>query len=397
MEHDKFNPLGSLPALKIPGKPTEKKEEPVEKEALEIFKSPLPPAAKLPMPPAPIAKKEEVPEEKVAPEVEEKVAPVKEEKVTEEEVAPVKEEKEAEVEKVTSVKEEAAPPKKKRKSKKQKEAEEALGKKDPVEGTPIDPLGLSPVEPLKKNEDFDIKGMDAVASASAEVALSKKGINLSALEYKPDNSMSDMLEAAQVLVDSGVLPNHITEPSQVVAMSKLASELKISPMIAMKNLDMIEGEPTLNVHLVGALLKRNNIHYTCIEDCVSLGEGTNNWRTTFQFFDMNLIRKYQHELLKMTDYPEAAHGAYMKSLEPLQQVANHTFSFTYGEAYHMGLTERKSWVRMKEIMMRSRCLTIGGRLFAPDALNGMYETSEMAEVKNKVYAMTEDGEAIIVD
>ncbi len=45
-------------------------------------------------------------------------------------------------------------------------------------------------------------------------------------------------------------------------------------------------------------------------------------------------------------------------------------------------------------MMRARALAIGGRFVAPDALLGMYETSEWAEIVNETIKLDEEGNPI---
>jgi len=44
--------------------------------------------------------------------------------------------------------------------------------------------------------------------------------------------------------------------------------------------------------------------------------------------------------------------------------------------------------------MRSRCLTLGARFVAPQAVLGMYEVSEMAEIVNEDIILDTEGEII---
>ena len=63
----------------------------------------------------------------------------------------------------------------------------------------------------------------------------------------------------------------------------------------------------------------------------------------------------------------------------------------------MGLTTKSNWVKMKKIMLWNRCLTIGARRVAPDALLGLYETSEAAEFSNIEHTVSEEGTVTIID
>ena len=53
--------------------------------------------------------------------------------------------------------------------------------------------------------------------------------------------------------------------------------------------------------------------------------------------------------------------------------------------------------KMREIMMLHRCLTLGARFVAPDALLGMYTIQEMAEVHNIPHEVDEEGKVTILE
>jgi hypothetical protein len=48
-------------------------------------------------------------------------------------------------------------------------------------------------------------------------------------------------------------------------------------------------------------------------------------------------------------------------------------------------------------MLRARCLAIGARWAAPDALMGMYTVDEYADAKGVNYTITEDMEVNIIE
>lgn len=62
----------------------------------------------------------------------------------------------------------------------------------------------------------------------------------------------------------------------------------------------------------------------------------------------------------------------------------------------MGLTEKDNWKKMPKIMLYTRCLAIGARRVAADAILGMYETSEWADVVGQNYTLVE-GEVKVIE
>ena len=107
-------------------------------------------------------------------------------------------------------------------------------------------------------------------------------------------SVKEMMEWATVVIDSGLLPNSISEPEQVIAIVQHGKELGISPHIALNNINVISGRPTLNSAILGSLLKRRGVEWIWMHDFdiikdengdnETLSDGGVNRRTTIKFF-----------------------------------------------------------------------------------------------------------------
>lgn len=164
-----------------------------------------------------------------------------------------------------------------------------------------------------------------------EVATIDKQADLTKLDNF--SSLEEMKQWATAIIDSGVLPNSITEPETVITIVTHGKELGLSPMIALHNIHVISGRPTLNSTMLGALLKRNGIEWTwdndydLVEDKDGKQEiapdGNPNRRTTIKFRWKSIVS---------------------------DEVIGDDFSVTWAQFCLSGLVEKDNWVRMpKEI------------------------------------------------
>jgi hypothetical protein len=235
----------------------------------------------------------------------------------------------------------------------------------------------------------------SVMESIKPVEYSTKGLKADILEFNSSTSMDAMFAGADVLIKSGILPNNITEPSQVIAIVKYGSEMGISSMVALNNIHMIEGKPSLNVHIIGTLLSKNGWDTSTLHDFVQMDNG--DYITTIRFTNLNKLKEYRVELEKYANMPPNIQKIYEPILEILRSGFYKDFSFRWSEAVSMGLTNKSNWKKMPSIMMYSRALTIGARRAAPDAMNGVMEIAEMAEISNKELHIDSEGNAEIIN
>lgn len=212
-----------------------------------------------------------------------------------------------------------------------------------------------------------------------EVAIADKS-SIQLREFNEYENVGQMLAAAQVIIDSGIAPNNFTEPEQIVGIMKYGNELGINMMTALNNIHMIQGRPTLGVHVITAQLKRHGIEYQLLEDYVGVEMGgQTDARTTFRFIDHVLLDRYKAELELYGKMPEAAQAMYLPILENLRQGIVKDVSYYWSQAVGASLHLKDNWQKDPRNMMRVRCLSAGARMVKPEALLGFYETTELAE------------------
>jgi hypothetical protein len=184
-------------------------------------------------------------------------------------------------------------------------------------------------------------------------------------------SAQEAMNFAKVLIDSKMIPTTLKTPESVVAVILQGRELGFGPLTSLNNINNIQGKTVLNVHAIAAKLAMSGLAYELVQDYepIKNEEGkTIDYVTTFKFFK------------KWND-----------------MVINNIVSYRWSEAVKAGLTSKDNWVKMGRIMMRARALAIGARLAAPEAMLGMYETTELADAKGINYEVTEEGEVTIIE
>lgn len=154
-----------------------------------------------------------------------------------------------------------------------------------------------------------------------------------------DSKMDSMLKFAMSLIKSGFLPASIKSPEQAVAIILTGQELGITPMQALRQINVIQGKPTMSAELMLSLA------YSRIP----------GFRSTIIVSDAN----------KCT--VEMQRGS--------QPAYQHTF--TMQEATAMGLSGKDNWKKQPAVMLRWRCISAALRIMVPDAIAGIYSSEEI--------------------
>lgn len=176
--------------------------------------------------------------------------------------------------------------------------------------------------------------------------------------------LSNQLELANIIVKSGLSPHKKAE--DVLIAIRTGSELGFSEMVSLNNIHAINGKAGLGIHLLTALLLKNHVRYKVIKDFekkVSTPNPTANAPVDYE------------TVVKFTRWHKNPDGTTDKE--------ETDFSYTWSEAHKQGLLDKDNWKKMPKIMLRTRCITLGARLVAPDILLGMYEYSELAEIEKR--------------
>ena len=146
-----------------------------------------------------------------------------------------------------------------------------------------------------------------------------------------------MLEMAEVLVSSSMLPKSITKKEQAAAVILKGHELGLQPMQSFALIHVISGKPTASSEFMLGLLAKGGVTWSWIE------KGDNG----------QAIIEFRRD-----------------NFEPVRG------TFTKEEAQQAKLTGKDTWRNYPANMLRARAVANGARMIGPDLLMGMSYTPE---------------------
>lgn len=152
----------------------------------------------------------------------------------------------------------------------------------------------------------------------------------------------DKYEMAKILSCSGLIPQGLNTPEKVCVALEWGHELQLSPMVAVQNIAVINGKPTLSADIMAAVVKR------------SPEFGGIEWR-------------------ELTD--RAAECVVTRRAAGYTETT--VSRFTLADAANAGLTGRDVWKKYPKRMLKHRCLSYALRDAFPDILAGLYNPDEM--------------------
>jgi hypothetical protein len=163
--------------------------------------------------------------------------------------------------------------------------------------------------------------------------------SLVSLDVEKERSIwSLQKDQADTLIQSGALPSGIANMEQALAIIQYGRELGYAPMIALQNISLIKGRPSLAAHLIAARLKAAGIK------------------------------------IKVKEWTE--------KICTLGFNEDFEFSYTIEEATNAGL-HGDNWTKYPKQMLYARAVSMGGRVYAPEVLMGVYSIEEMQDVEEQ--------------
>lgn len=191
------------------------------------------------------------------------------------------------------------------------------------------------------------------------------------------NNIDEMKRWADTIINSGLLPNSITEPEQVITIVQHGKELGLTPHIALNNIHVIAGRPVISSSMLGAMLKKHGVEWVIVEDFATFDapNGKADKRTSYKFF-----------------WKSSVTGS----------VLDTTFSITWNQMAIAGYTDKQNWTKYPKEMMRARCLSYAVRALFPEVLLGMYSDVELNDIAEELgdtsreISVTEEGDVEIV-
>lgn len=198
-------------------------------------------------------------------------------------------------------------------------------------------------------------------------------------------TLGDARIAAQILIDSKTLPEQINSVEKVFVITKYGRELGLDEMTALNSLHIIKGKITMSYQLIGSLLKRHNYDWNVVKDFEPIlddkGDPTDNYETVIEY---TWIPQKYIVLAEKFDRGD------------LLQKFTHVERRTWKEFEKAKFIKNK-WLELPKLMMRIRTFTFGARFIAPEALQNVYETSEIADMTGVNYMVDKDGKVTYGD
>lgn len=170
-------------------------------------------------------------------------------------------------------------------------------------------------------------------------------------EFNPVSLMPQTFDGkfqmAQVLAQSGLLPAGLNTPQKVCVALEWGHELQLSPMVAVNNIAVINGKPTLSADIMAAVVKRSPEY------------GGIKWLQ-------------QNEKVAECEITRILSNGEKEVI---------TSKFTIEDAEKAGLLGRDNWRKYPRRMLKHRCQSYGLRDMFPDILAGLYTPEEMESVE----------------
>jgi hypothetical protein len=112
--------------------------------------------------------------------------------------------------------------------------------------------------------------------------------SLAITDTKLDNfgNIEELLQWSNKILESGLLPDSISTPEQVLTIVQYGKELGLTPIIALNNIHVISGRPVVSSTMLGAMLKNRGIEWTIEEDFATIDapDKSADKRTMYRFF-----------------------------------------------------------------------------------------------------------------
>ncbi len=175
------------------------------------------------------------------------------------------------------------------------------------------------------------------------------------------DNVGDALKLASILITAKALPSGFNSPEKVAVAIMYGRELGLGAVASMNNMHMVEGRTTLGIHALAALAEKAGLAWQVIVEYGKLPNSELNG---------SMIRFYK--LWNGT-------------------VITNDITFSDKEAEAQGLLKKPTWLKMRKIMFRTRCLAIGCRFCAPAALLGVMTDTEIMDSKGIEYEVDDEG------
>lgn len=191
---------------------------------------------------------------------------------------------------------------------------------------------------------------EQVAPASVSVEKSKP-VKTVALVPTGDSKWDVMTQKAQVMIRSGFMPEAIKTADQVLTIAMMGEALDIDPIVAVNNINVIKGKPTVSPQLMLALVRRSKQ----LEDFSVVDDGNT----------CTVTMKRKGETVHIEKF----------SMEDAQRMK--TTEWDNNTKKTISLSEKHNWRQQPAVMRKWRAISAACRVVFPDIIWGLYTTEEI--------------------
>ena len=256
----------------------------------------------------------------------------------------------------------------------------------------------------------------------------KVNINLQKVEKSLNqitisNHLNQIESFAEYILKSNLAPESFTTAKDVAVALIMGKELGFQAMTSLNNINIINGKPGLAVNAYTSKMIKSGIIYNILKEL----------ETEIIFKDNNNIEYRQKEVVENPDlfhifsgkkedkdYNEKMEAAKkakesgktiisIKSIDKFTEIqfkrviklingVYETMVITHriyvSEIEALGLLSRDQWKKQLRTMLRTRVLTAGARLIAPDEFMGYYTDVELKDTNGDNYLFNEEKQII---
>jgi hypothetical protein len=163
-------------------------------------------------------------------------------------------------------------------------------------------------------------------------------------------TLESKLAIAENLAKSGLCPRDMNTKEKIFVALQWGSELGLTPMVALNNISVINGRPTLNAQLIRALVHENekflDEYQTPIDEIIKTGE----CKTI-------LTKNIGGKKIKYEGY------------------------FSLELAKKANLISKDNWIKYPYLMLQHRSFVFAARLGFPESILGIYTPEEVLEIE----------------
>lgn len=218
--------------------------------------------------------------------------------------------------------------------------------------------------------------------------------------FKDFKNFEEMIAFGDKICKSNFSP--LKKGEDVVAALLLGKELGFDVMTSIQNIYPINGRGSLGIHLISSLCMKAGITYKILKDYQPLYQialvkdkvivGTREGFINEPLFEGEKRNPSPIDYVTIIEFSRK-----VKQPDGTWEKMTVESSYSIREATQAELTVKDNWIKNPKTMVRTRALSLGYRLIGDDVINGMYEHSELADVYNMKYNVTEDGAVTIIE